>query len=89
MIGHLLGDDDLKTIISVNILGIPLQVETVVCQEADRKTIGIGRGGSAMDEGVDTGGSGPVNEQPHLNYAILVWVTNATDWSNYKSNWSE
>ena len=27
--------------------------------------------------------------QPHLNHAILVWVTNATDWSNYKSDWSE
>ena len=27
--------------------------------------------------------------QAHLNYAILVGVTNAIGWSNYKSDWSE
>ena len=61
MIGHLLEDDDLNTMIAAKILGIPSQVDTSEGQEADHETIGKDQGGNAMDEGVDTG-SIPVNE---------------------------
>ena len=61
MIGHLLEDNDLNTIITAKVLGIPIQVETEEGQEVDHEFIGIDQGGNAMDEFVDTGTS-PVNE---------------------------
>ena len=41
VIGPLLEDDDLSTIIAAKIIGIPIQVETAKGQEADHETIGI------------------------------------------------
>ena len=66
VIGHLLEDDDLKTIIAANDLRIHSQADTSEGQEADHEIIGIDQGGNAMDEGVDTGTS-PVNECCNAN----------------------
>ena len=41
VIGHLLEDDDINTIIAAKTLGIPIQEEIAKGQDADHETIGI------------------------------------------------